>query len=103
MTRVNYDPAKAGWEQEYRYEPDVEGLVTVMNKTNGKDIHQVTHNISFCFVIDFSLGHKRFCVSDHFLHSFSLSQIRVPPMMITHTLGAYEDPDTNELHFDVLQ
>ena len=24
-------------------------------------------------------------------------------MMITHTLGAYEDPDTNELHFDVLQ
>jgi len=66
--RVNYDPAKAGWEQEYRYEPDVEGLVTVMNKTNGKDIHQ----------------------------------IRVPPMMITHTLGAYEDPDTNELHFDVL-
>merc|ERR1711953_1386228 len=65
---INYDPAKAGWEQEYRYEPDVEGLVTVMNKTNGKDIHQ----------------------------------IRVPPMMITHTLGAYEDPDTNELHFDVL-
>ena len=38
-----------------------------------------------------------------FLISFSLSQIRVPPMMITHTLGAYEDPDTNELHFDVLQ
>ena len=24
-------------------------------------------------------------------------------MMITHTLGAYEDPETNELHFDVLQ
>ena len=44
LTRVNYDPAKAGWEQEYRYEPDVEGLVTVMNKTDGKDIHQVTND-----------------------------------------------------------
>merc|ERR1712130_1034310 len=63
-----YDPAKAGWENEYNYEPDVPGLVTVMNKTNGTDLHQ----------------------------------IRVPPMMITHTLGAYEDPETNELHFDVL-
>merc|ERR1719361_2343142 len=63
-----YDPAKAGWEQEYNFEPEVDGLVTVMNKTNGTDIHQ----------------------------------IRVPPMMITHTLGAYEDPETNELHFDVL-
>merc|ERR1712055_984471 len=66
--RMFYDPAKAGWEQEYNYEPEVDGLVTVMNKTNGTDFHQ----------------------------------IRVPPMMITHTLGAYEDPETNELHFDVL-
>jgi len=62
------DPELAGWEQEYKYEDEVEGLVTVMNKTNGTDIHH----------------------------------IRVPPMMITHTLGAYEDPETNELHFDVL-
>ena len=100
MTRVNYDPALAGWEQEYRYEPDVEGLVTVMNKTNGKDIHQVTNDNSFCSAIGFTLGHYFFLV---FLSSISLSQIRVPPMMITHTLGAYEDPDTNELHFDVLQ
>ena len=38
---INYDPEKAGWEQEYRYEDQVEGLVTVMNKTNGTDIHQV--------------------------------------------------------------
>jgi len=58
----------AGWEQEYNYEAEVDGLVTVMNKTDGTDFHQ----------------------------------IRVPPMMITHTLGAYEDPETNELHFDVL-
>jgi len=62
------DPELAGWEQEYKYEDKVDGLVTVMNKTNGTDIHH----------------------------------IRVPPMMITHTLGAYEDPLTNELHFDVL-
>jgi len=60
------DPELAGWEQEYKYEDKVDGLVTVMNKTNGTDIHHV------------------------------------PPMMITHTLGAYEDPLTNELHFDVL-
>ena len=51
--KTNYDPEKAGWEQEYRYEPDVEGLVTVMNKTNGKDIHQVTNDNSFCSAIGF--------------------------------------------------
>ena len=38
---INYDPEKAGWENEYRYEDQVDGLVTVMNKTNGTDIHQV--------------------------------------------------------------
>ena len=38
---INGDPEKAGWENEYRYEDQVEGLVTVMNKTNGTDLHQV--------------------------------------------------------------
>ena len=41
LTRLFYDPAKAGWEQEYNFEPEVDGLVTVMNKTNGTDLHQV--------------------------------------------------------------
>ena len=103
LIRVNYDPALAGWEQEFRYEPDVEGLVTVMNKTNGKDIHQVTRDNSFCCNCFFPWDISFFASLIIFLHSLSLSQIRVPPMMITHTLGAYEDPDTNELHFDVLQ
>ena len=39
--RLFYDPAKPGWEQQYNFEPKVESLVTVMNKTNGTDIHQV--------------------------------------------------------------
>ena len=42
LIRVNYDEAKAGWEQEYNFEAEVDGLVTVMNKTNGSDIHQVS-------------------------------------------------------------
>ena len=67
LTRVNYDPELAGWEQEYRYEPDVEGLVTVMNKTNGKDIHQVTRDNSFCCNWFFPWDISFFCVSDNFL------------------------------------
>jgi len=31
------------------------------------------------------------------------AHIEVPPMMITHVLGAYEDNQTQELHFDVLK
>ena len=34
---------------------------------------------------------------------FTLKQVELPPLMITHVLGAYEDPDTDELHFDVLR
>ena len=46
IVRVFYDPEKAGWEQEYNFEPEVDGLVTVMNKTNGTDFHQV-NSVSF--------------------------------------------------------
>jgi len=66
--RLFYDPTLAGWEQEYNYEEQVPGLVTVMNKTD-----------------------------------FTLKQVELPPLMITHVLGAYEDQETNELHFDVLK
>ena len=48
------DPELAGWEQEYKYEDKVDGLVTVMNKTNGTDIHHVK-----CHIILFSC----FCCS----------------------------------------
>ena len=40
---------------------------------------------------------------DHFFVGKFLFQVELPPLMITHTLGAYEDPDTDELHFDVLK
>jgi len=32
-----------------------------------------------------------------------VATIEVPPMMITHVLGSYEDQETKELHFDVLK
>ena len=55
LIRVNYDPAKAGWEQEYNFEAEVDGLVTVMNKTNGSDIHQVNGVLFYIFLQVFSL------------------------------------------------
>ena len=68
IARVFYDPEKAGWEQEYNFEPEVDGLVTVMNKTNGTDFHQVI-SVSFSVVVVvviFVVGG----VISHFLTSF---------------------------------
>jgi len=75
-TSYMYDPcvrkfwndSQAGWEQEFKFEDEVEGNVTVMSKDGTV-----------------------------------VASINVPPMMITHVLGAYEDTENGELHFDVLQ
>jgi len=37
------------------------------------------------------------------LNGAHVATIEVPPMMITHVLGSYEDTATKELHFDVLK
>ena len=72
---VNYDESLSSFKNQFSFEKEdtIKDRIYIINKCGGEGEEAVE------------------------------ARIKVPPFFITHVLGSYEDPETNKLHFDVLQ